>query len=165
MIGLSAVSIYIRFLLNDGYNTLPRESLNWHYDNGITYILFLSVFFISVSYRKTHMGIKKILMTFFVTFQLVLLAFPCVFYVVMEIVGNSKWLITAIPNTIDIVESTKDILYSIYALILSIGVIIPCFMFLLEENTESLLNTGELFFLRFYLEFLQFLVSFLTKFL
>ena len=149
MIGLNAVSIYIRFLLNDGYNTLPRESLNWHYDNGITYILFLSVFFISVSYRKTHMGIKKILMTFFVTFQLVLLAFPCVFYVVMEIVGNSKWLITAIPNTIDIVESTKDILYSIYALILSIGVIIPCFMFLLEEKYRKFVKYWGIIFLTF----------------
>lgn len=149
MIGLSAVSIYIRFLLNDGYNTLPSESLNWHYDNGITYILFLSVFFISVSYRKTHMGIKKILMTFFVTFQLVLLAFPCVFYVVMEIVGNSKWLITAIPNTIDIVESTKDILYSIYGLILSIGVIIPCFMFLLEEKYRKFVKYWGIIFLTF----------------
>lgn len=149
MIGLNAVSIYIRFLLNDGYNTLPRESLNWHYDNGITYILFLSVFFISVSYRKTHMGIKKILMTFFVTFQLVLLAFPCVFYVVMEIVGNSKWLITAIPNTIDIVESTKDILYSIYGLILSIGVIIPCFMFLLEEKYRKFVKYWGIIFLTF----------------
>lgn len=149
MIGLSAVSIYIRFLLNDGYNTLPRESLNWHYDNGITYILFLSVFFISVSYRETHMGIKKILMTFFVTFQLVLLAFPCVFYVVMEIVGNSKWLITAIPNTIDIVESTKDILYSIYGLILSIGVIIPCFMFLLEEKYRKFVKYWGIIFLTF----------------
>ena len=113
---------------------------------------------------EKHIWDKKILMTFFVTFQLVLLAFPCVFYVVMEIVGNSKWLITAIPNTIDIVESTKIYCISIYALILSIGVIIPCFMFLLEEKYRSLLNTGELFFLRFYLEFLQFFSILLTKF-
>ena len=98
----------------------------------------------------------------FVTFQLVLLAFPCVFYVIMEIVGNSKWLITAIPNTIDIVESTKDILYSIYGLILSIGVIIPCFMFLLEEKYRKFVKYWGIIFLTFLFGIpCNFLVSFL----
>lgn len=120
IIGLYAINIYIHFLLNDGYNTLPRESLNWQYtdshlfQNSIMYILFLSVFFISLSYKKAHKGIKKILMTFFLIVQFILIIFPLIFYVVMEIIGNSKWLMAMVPNNINIVGSAEDILYLIY---------------------------------------------------
>ena len=134
MIGLYAINIYIHFLLNDGYNTLPRESLNWQCNDSVIYILFLSVFFISLSYKKEHKGIKKILMTFFLIVQLILLIFPFIFYIVMEIVENSKWLITTVPTNINIVESSEDILYLIYFFISMIGIIIPFFMFLFEEK-------------------------------
>lgn len=156
IIGLYAINIYIHFLLNDGYNTLPRESLNWQYtdshlfQNSIIYILFLSVFFISLSYKKAHKGIKKILMTFFLIVQFILIIFPLIFYVVMEIIGNSKWLMAMVPNNINIVGSAEDILYLIYFFISMIGIIIPFFMFLLEEKYRKFVKYWGIILLMFF---------------
>lgn len=156
IIGLYAINIYIHFLLNDGYNTLPRESLNWQYtdshlfQNSIMYILFLSVFFISLSYKKAHKGIKKILMTFFLIVQFILIIFPLIFYVVMEIIGNSKWLMAMVPNNINIVGSAEDILYLIYFFISMIGIIIPFFMFLLEEKYRKFVKYWGIILLMFF---------------
>lgn len=156
IIGLYAINIYIHFLLNDGYNTLPRESLNWQYtdshlfQNSIMYILFLSVFFISLSYKKAHKGIKKILMTFFLIVQFILIIFLLIFYVVMEIIGNSKWLMAMVPNNINIVGSAEDILYLIYFFISMIGIIIPFFMFLLEEKYRKFVKYWGIILLMFF---------------
>lgn len=156
MIGIYAIGIYIHFLLNDGYNMLPRESLNWQYSdshlfqNSVIYMLFLSVFFISLSYKKAHKGIKKILMTFFLIVQFILLIFPFIFYIVMEIVGNSKWLMTTVPNHINIVGSAEDILYLIYFFISMIGIIIPFFMFLFEEKYRKFVKYWGIILLMFF---------------
>ena len=140
IIGLSAINIYIQFLLNDGYNPLSGESLNWRYNDYILYILFLSVFFISLSYKKAHKGIRRILMTFFLIVQLVLLIFPFIFYIIMEIVENSKWVMTIVPANMDIVESSEDVLYLIYFFISMISIIIPLFMFLFEEKYKKFIK-------------------------
>lgn len=137
MIGLSAINIYIHFLLNDGYNPLSGESLNWRCNDNIFYILCLSVFFISLSYKKTHKGIKKILMIFFLIFQLVLLIFPFIFYIMMEIAEHSNWLMTIVPANMNIVESSENVLLIIYFFISMIGIIIPFFMFLFEEKYKK----------------------------
>lgn len=133
-------SIYIRFLCANGYNTLLKDSLNRQYpgnrlfENGITYIIFLSALFMSFSYKKTHHGIKKIIMIPLIILQIILLVFPFTTQLILKIVGNSKMLMEKFPNQVNILFASDDILYLIYFVTFTLGIIIPFFMFIFEEQ-------------------------------
>lgn len=132
ILSLYSLTIYIKFLLHDGYNTLPRESLGSQYfdtkfSNNVTYILFLSVFFISLAYRKSHKGIRKLLMTFVIVVQTLLVTFP-----LQRIIW--RFFMQIFPSNMNIWGSLEDVFITILGSITIISIIIPFFIFLCEKK-------------------------------